>query len=156
VKRFEFKLGRLSRVRKAQEEIARAKWQAAVSVEREIEQHLEAASADIERGMEYQRQVQACVELDPSRVLHAYEAIQTMERRREQLRTRLDQAHEETEELRAPWQAVRTELEGLKRLEETARTEHRRERERVESSETDQVAIERATLALKRSGRLGA
>ncbi len=156
MKRFEFKLGRLARVRKAQEEIARASWQAALSVERGIEDRLLAAGADIERAMEYQRQVQACGELDPSRVLHAFEAIQSMERLRDQLRVRLDQAHQETEELRTPWQAVRTELEGLKRLEETARTEHRRDRERAESSETDQVAIERTTLALKRRGRRGA
>lgn len=156
MKRFQFKLGRLARVRKAQEEIARAEWQAAASVVSELDQRLQAVGADIERAFEFQRRAQSTVDLDPSRVLNAYEAIHSMERLRGQLRERLEQAAAEAQRLREPWQALRTELEGLKRLEETARTEHRVERERVEASETDQVAIERAALARRQGQRRGA
>lgn len=156
MKRFEFKLGRLARVRKAQEEMARAAWQAAEAVAREIDDQLRSSGADIERAFEYQRQIQASLDLDPNRVLHAFEAIQSMERVRDRLRARLDGARAEAEALRAPWQVLRTKLEGLKRLEETARTEHRSARERAEAAEADQIAIERATLSKNRSQRRGA
>ena len=156
MKRFEFKLGRLARVRKAQEQIARAEWQAAATIARDFEQALEAIDADIDRAFDFQRNVQATPELDPRHVLSAHEAIRSMERGRELLREQLQQAEAEAERLREPWQDLRTELEGLKRLEQSARGKHRVERERVEAAETDQVAIERATISRPTRRRRGA
>ena len=145
MKRFEFKLGRLARVRAVQEEQARARWQSAAAAARQLEEHVQATSRDIDQALDYLRSAQACAALDTGRVLNAHEALQLLERRRADLRRRHLGACARAEELRAPWQAVRTELEGLKRLEDKARGEHRRERERQDAATTDQIAIERAT-----------
>jgi len=144
VKRFEFQLQRLARVRKVQEDLARAAWQAAEAVARELASRVEAAEAGILEAVEDLRILQSSPRLEAARLIQAQQAVQHLSARRETLVGRQRDAQAEADRLREPWQALRTELEGLRRLEEKARERHRLEAERLETAETDQVAMERA------------
>lgn len=144
MRRFEFKLRRLARVRKVQEELARATWQAAEAVVQELARKLEAAEAGIQEALGDLRELQSSPRIEAARLLQAQGALQLLEDRREALLEQLRIAREEAERLRGPWEALRTELEGLGRLEEKARERHREEAERLEATENDQLAMERA------------
>jgi flagellar export protein FliJ len=144
VKRFEFQLQRLARVRKVQEDLARAAWQAAEAAARELARRVEAAEAGILEAVEDLRTLQSSPRLEAAQLIQAQQAVQLLSVRREALVGRQRDAQAEADRLREPWQALRTELEGLRRLEEKARERHRLEAERIETNETDQVAMERA------------
>ncbi len=144
MKRFEFQLQRLARVRKVQEDLARAAWQAAEAAARELARRVEAAEAGILEAVEDLRTLQSSPRLEAAQLIQAQQAVQLLSVRREALVGRQRDAQAEADRLREPWQALRTELEGLRRLEEKARERHRLEAERIETNETDQVAMERA------------
>ena len=139
-----FKLARLARVRQAQEQIALAKWQTVENRVREALALERSTAALIATSIAELAEAQGCAVLDPGHILQARSTIEMLEQRleaQEQL-TRAIQA--EADELRRPWQALRTELEGLKRLEEKALTAFRVGREREEGKQNDEVATERA------------
>lgn len=144
MRRFEFQLQRLARVRKVQEDLARAAWQAAEATARELARRVEAAEAGILEAVEDLRALQSSPRLEAAQLIQAQQAVQLLSVRREALVGRQRDAQAEADRLREPWQALRTELEGLRRLEEKARERHRLEAERLETAETDQVAMERA------------
>jgi flagellar export protein FliJ len=156
VRRFEFKLQRLARVRKVQEDLARAAWQAAESVVREAEHRLEAAEASVGESLEDLRRLQSSPELVAARLVQAQEVVARLAERRDAIARQLPGLRAEADRLREPWQALRTELEGLARLEEKARDRHRAEALRAEAAETDQVAMERARLKRADDERRGA
>ncbi|MFT7484362.1 MAG: flagellar export protein FliJ [Candidatus Paceibacteria bacterium] len=144
MKGFKFKLERLARVRKVQEELARAKWQGAVLEAQEAQERCELAREGIASAICDLRDIQSSSQIDARRVLHAREAISFLEERRDTLLRLADSAFKAAELLREPWQAVRTELEGLKRLEEKERTKCRINNEREEIKEIDEQAMDRA------------
>jgi flagellar export protein FliJ len=156
VKRFEFQLQRLARVRKVQEDLARAAWQAAEAAARELARRVEAAEAGILEAVEDLRTLQSSPRLEAAQLIQAQQAVQLLSVRREALVGRQRDAQAEADRLREPWQALRTELEGLRRLEEKARERHRLEAERIETNETDQVAMERARQRRRDEERRGA
>lgn len=143
MKRFEFRLGRLARVRHVQEEIARARWMGAERAAREAEARLARAELELEGAQDHLRASQTRPSIDAREVLDVRGTIELMEQRREGLRSRARLARDSAERERAPWQAVRAELEGLTRLEEKAKSAHRFEREREEAKQIDQIASER-------------
>jgi flagellar biosynthesis chaperone FliJ len=144
MKRFQFKLARLARVRVVQEEIARAEWQAAETSARIAHQQLDATDQSIVRSIDFLRGLQSQLIFDPSAVLLTRNSIERLEVVRDQAALRVDQARVFAAEARRPWQVVRTELEGLKRLEVKARTDFRIENEHGEAKQGDEVAMERA------------
>ncbi len=144
MKKFEYKLARLSRVRTVQEEIARAQWQGAEmvvrrSLAREQELGNAIAQAIAELGL-----AQAAPQLNPQHILQARQAIGFMDKQLAAQGRQTRVARIDADRLRVPWQKVRTEVEGLKRLEKKARDSFRVEREREEAKQSDEVAMERA------------
>lgn len=142
---FKFKLARLARVRIVQEEIARGHWQNAEALAREALAQEQSARESVSTATVELALAQANVSLDPTRILQARGAIKGMERMVIALHQRTEVNQQEAARLRQPWQVVRTEVEGLKRLEEKAKTAFRIEREREEAKENDEVAMERAS-----------
>jgi flagellar export protein FliJ len=143
VKPFRFQFARLARVRRVQEELARGHWLGAELAARRLGQRLAQAEQELAAALDHLRTSQGRTSLDPREVLDVREMIGLMESGRQRLRQRARAARGAAERARAPWQSLRTELEGLLRLEQKARVTHRLETEREDARETDQVAGDR-------------
>lgn len=144
MKRFEFRLARLSRVRELQEEIARAEWQAAEDLAQRAEQRVMDLRELVAESDAALRELQGSSAFNSSEVLALQDlqdrvlgALKLARRQAAELRAAAEAARE-------PWTALRVELEGLARLESRARTRHRNELTRAEIAVLDQIAQERA------------
>lgn len=144
MKKYQFKLERLARVRTVQEEFARAKWQAAEQVVRIAEAREREIELSIERSNDELGRAQALPHINPGHILQARQAMEFLERQLAAQKDNTKLARIEANKLKAPWQVVRTEVEGLKRLDQKARDTHRIEREREEAKQSDEVAMDRA------------
>ena len=141
---FRFKLGRVLRVRRATEEIQRAKLAEAESGARERE--AEALSrADSVRAAEASLQVeQSAPELDAGRVLRSLDASARLERIERAARGRAVQARCAAEVVRDTWREARAGVLGLERLEDRERTRFRTDVEAREERVIEEVAARRA------------
>ena len=143
MKRFEFRLKRLARVRQVQEEQARARWLSAEMEARELEARVSKAQAQIAEALVHLRQAQAAPFVDPRSVLGSRSSIELMEDGRRRLSLQARSARKRADQEKLPWTSVRAELEGLARLEEKEHEQHRLEVERSEAVELDEIAAER-------------
>lgn len=147
MKRFEFRLARLAKVRRIEEERARAAWQSAEAAARAAEQAVLEGEAEVQAAYQHLRTAQASSRLTPLQVISFNDAIAGLLRALDATRAEARRLADEAAAKREPWQAARAELEGLERLEDKARTKHRLERERLENMEMDQLASERTARA---------
>lgn len=143
MKRFQFRLQRLARVRKVQEELARARFLGAEHEARAREESRDRLETQIQEAYEHLRQAQAHPRVDPQAVLDASLSIDLMRDQARVLGELARAAREVAERERTPWQEVRAELEGLARLEDKDRKAHRLEDEHREAKELDETAGER-------------
>jgi len=143
MKRFQFRLARLGKVRELQEEIARAEWQAAedlaLRAERRVDELLELV-AETNAAL---RELQGEAELAGGEVLSLHDLLERVQRALEHARRQAAELRTAAEVARGPWTALRIEIEGLARLEARAREQHRSEVTRAEIAELDQIALER-------------
>lgn len=144
MKRFEFRLARLARVRRIEEERARAAWQAVEAAARRAEQGVLVREAEVSEVQAALREAQSHPQISPATVLSLDGLLARAQERLVSERQRARRRRAEADSAREPWQRLRTELEGLDRLEEKARSSHKVERDRVEAQELDQLASERA------------
>ncbi len=144
MKRFQFKLARLARVRRIEEEQARVAWQAAEAEARNSEARLREAQVEVSAATQSLRIAQSDAQLSPLAILSIDDTVARLVRRVALFRQEATLRRAAATAKRTPWQKLRTELEGLARLEQKARTRHRIEDERRASLEMDQLASERA------------
>ncbi len=144
MKPFEFKLARLARVRAAEEEIARARWQSAEHRFRAAERRTEQILEEIAAATDDQRRAQTDPQLAPREVLSIQSSIERLHSVLEESRRQAELLRAAADQEREPWQALRVEISALERLEEKARAVHRREVTREENKEMDQLASERS------------
>ncbi len=144
MKGFKFKLDRLARVRKVQEEIARAAWRTAVLEAQDAQGRCDDVREEIVEAIVDLRQLQTSASIDTRQVLMAREALGFLEERRDALLRIAEDAQRAAEALREPWQALRTELEGLTRLEDKERVKYRIKTERDDAKQLDEQAMDRA------------
>lgn len=149
MKRFRFRLSRLSRVRAIQEELARAEWRAAEDLALRAEARVHEMQDLVAATNAALRELLASGEVPQLEVL-AHQDLQ------DRVRAGLQQARRQAGELRVaaerarePWTALRVELEGLQRLEDRARENHHAELTRAENAELDQIAQDRAVRATR-------
>lgn len=142
--RFRFKLERLGRVRRIQEEQEREVWLAAEYARQDAEAAEARARADVASAESLLRARQADKALGVGAVLQAQAALErvhgTLRRASERTRTASYQA----DRLRVPWEERRKEVRGLERLREQARVAWRSEELQREARELDEVAARRA------------
>ncbi len=143
MKKYQFKLARLARVRSVQEEHARAKWQSAERLVRLAEAREAEVAQTLARSIRELGEAQAFRQINPQHILQARQAIEFVERQLTAQKGQTQLARFEANKLKEPWQAIRTEVEGLKRLDEKARDTFRIEREREEAKQSDEVAMDR-------------
>lgn len=136
------RIGRLSRVRKVQEEQARAIWQHAVNAHREAEGAFDELRASM---LESRSQL-----ADPSGVHRpGWVAVnQKLEKHLAQrmlvARRKADQAQLQADAAEEPWRERRSQAKGLERLLEHVREVQIHEAEEVQNRELDEVALGRS------------
>lgn len=144
MKRFQFRLERVLRVRETLERVAREQWARAeadaVIAETEAERRREAArSARAELADE-----RAIGPVDTRRMLAATEVVDGLERVAGVARERANAFRQRAERERHAWRETDIDREALVRLREKRRCEWRLEREAAETAELDEVAGRRA------------
>ncbi len=144
MKRFEFRLARLKRVRIVREEIARGTWQEAEALARTALDRVEGSRSQLEGSLDFLRQLQESGVLEAQQVLNARRSIELQENSHRILTERARQARAAADEARKSWESARSELEGLERLEKKAQKRFLLNEEREESKNADQLAMERA------------
>ncbi len=150
---FRFKLGRVLRVRRATEEIQRAKLAEAESGARDRE--TEALSrADSVRAAEASLQAdQSAAELDAGRILRALDASARLEGIERAARGRAVTARSAAEVERSTWRDARAGVLGLERLEDRERSRFHTDRDVREERVIEEVASRRAEEQRRNEGR---
>lgn len=144
MKRFQFRLARLARVRALQEEQARAEWQAAEQEARAAEARTARATADRDTARGLLADDLSAGALGPGEVMLAHGQLDRMDREIRQRREVQVTARFQADQARAPWEERRRDVRALERLEERARDDHHREAEAAEAQTLDEVASTRA------------
>lgn len=150
---FQFRLGRLSRVRDIQERSARNLWAASEEVARNNQEVVNHFQNEIVRSREDLARTQAANAMEIPEILRAQELIEQLEKRLavayEHARTSRFQA----DQLQESWRVAKSEARALERLEERQRSEHELVERKLESADMDEVALQR-TAASARKNRM--
>lgn len=141
---FKFKLGRVLRVRRATEEIQRAKLAEAESAARVREDEARDRADSVRDADESLRADQSAEELDPRRVLVALDASARLAALERAARARAVTARSAAESERATWRDARAGVLGLERLEDRERARFRTEQYAREERAIEEVAARRA------------
>ena len=150
MKAFRFRLARVLRVRRLQEELARAALHEATGAARKARASAQAASAELELGRTTLRELHGLPRLEPAVLLSRYAALDAVQRTSELLEARARLREREAEERRTQALEARAGVRGLERLEERRRSAHAAERERAERAGLDELAQRRGA-GLRRS-----
>lgn len=147
MKRYAFRLARVLRVRRLQEELLRAAWleararaDAARAAEAAQARELELARAELAR-------LQGAGALDPSAVLRHQDLCARSERELARLAARARTLEAEAARRSDALRQARTAVRGLERLDERRRRAHREDCDRREQLETDETAARRFAAA---------
>lgn len=143
MKRYEFKLQRVKRVRGIEEEIARAAFASAEFAARESEARAEARHADIARAIDDLRGLQAAPKLAPTTVITSLGLVDDARRAWFDAVEIARRLRVKAEDMRSEWQARKRDIDGLERLDEGAHAAYFLERERDESRAIDDTAGQR-------------
>ena len=140
---FRFRMERLLRVRKLEEEIARSRWLAALRASARAQERVEQVQEQIQATEQHLRSQISSSSVTPRAVLST-QSLQSrvwseLQRRQENAKTAAFQA----EQQRAPWQQKRTEAEGLERLRSQRREIFLQESDAREIELLDEIASRR-------------
>ncbi|MBL8861981.1 MAG: hypothetical protein JNK02_08200 [Planctomycetes bacterium] len=150
---FRFKLGRVLRVRRAAEEIQRARLAAAEDAAATSEHEARLRRASVDAARQVLGAEQGAERIDVARVLVALSASARVEDCAAEAheRARSDRSGAESE--RSVWRDARAGVLGLEKLQERDRARFRLEREAREERAIEDVAARRADEARRREER---
>lgn len=154
MKKYEFRLQRVKRVRAVEEDMSRARFGAAESAAREAELRADERQAAIARAVDELRGLQGTPVLEPSSVIAALGLVDDA---RTLWKTALEEARalrNVAEEHRREWQARKRAIEGLERLDERSRVAHVLESERNEALANDEAAMQRDARARRHASTM--
>ncbi len=137
---FRFRLARLLRVRRIEEEIARGELAHARGRAHEARSSAEHAAEEVERGRGELLRLQAGPRLEPAAVIARHAAQDGVARARATCERRALELEREAEVRRATLMSARAAVRGLERLSERRRALHLAQLERAERLELDEVA----------------
>jgi flagellar export protein FliJ len=154
MKRYEFGLQRVKRVRGVEEDMAKAEFGTAEAAARTAEARAAECHAAVERAIDDLRGLQGSPRLAPSSVIVALGLVDDARRSWFDAEELANVARARAEELRRAWQARKRDLDGLERLDDRARAEWTLEREREEAHAIDETAIQRTARARRSEARV--
>jgi flagellar export protein FliJ len=149
VKRFEFRLARLARVRALQEEQARAEWRAAEQEAAAAHMYRDQADADRVTARGLLAGDLRTSSITPGEVVLAHQQLDRMDHEFTRRRELAVTAQFQADRARAPWEECRRDVRALDCLEDKARTEHKYEVEAAEAQQLDEAALMRAARKTK-------
>jgi len=143
MKPFKFRLERLKKVRSAEERAARAAFAAALGVLTHREATLRDSLTRRDEARDELRHILAAG--------NSASSFMTAQRVTDRFDTFVEEAEQarllaanEADRARAQWAALRAKDEGLSRLRDARESEHRRESERSQARDLDEIAMTRA------------
>ena len=119
--RFSFRLGRVERVRRIREELARNDLLQAERVLTEARERLQRAGSELARALEEIERAQAEPSLDAALVLAAQETLPGLQARLSRRRTQVAERESAADGARAAWRAARADVRALEKLEQRER-----------------------------------
>ena len=139
-----FGLARVLRVRVIEEEMARGAWQQAERAAQQAEQAVGATLGELAHAQERLAKAQGGARISPAEVVLCDGALESLRRVLAHQRRSAKARRAEAARLRLSWEAARTRMRGLERLEQRERARHRAELEAGELREIDEQALRRA------------
>lgn len=151
MKKYEFRLQRVKRVRAVEEELARAQFGVAHALASDAERRADERKFAIDRAVDDLRGLQGTPILSPASVITALSLIDDSRAAWRLADEAARGLRAKAEETRLAWQDRKRALEGLERLDERSHTAFIYERERVETLELDETAMQRDARARRTS-----
>lgn len=137
---FRFRLQRVEDVRSIEEQLERERWARAQRDQLEAEARVEGLRGEIARARGELRRLQGTSPVDTGAILAAHGLLNGLFGRLTEARRAAFSCAAEAEARRRDWAHKKGEHEGLQRLEERERDEHRREVEKSDQAQLDESA----------------
>jgi flagellar biosynthesis chaperone FliJ len=153
MKRYEFGLQRVKRVRGVEEDLAKAEFGSAELAARAAEARAAECKAAVDLAVDDLRGLQGSPRLAPTDVIVALGLVDDARRVWFDAEEVAHVARARAEELRRAWQARKRDVDGLERLDGRARADWALERDREEAHALDETAIQRAAGARRSRAR---
>lgn len=144
MKHFVFRLGRVLRVRKVEEDAARTRFHECVSVMRRAEEIADSLGDELARAGAQLTDTRLHKRSSPAELLLAHDTLQVLELNLIEQRRGLAELQLEADRLRASWERARQERLALEQLEGRRRRDHFDELEKISNLELDETALRRA------------
>lgn len=149
--RFQFRLARVLRVRRIEEEIARGEWLGAVAEAQRASARASAIADELDTALAELGALRSAVHCRVSEVLALEGTLDSVGRALRRGRERQATLERQAEAARPPWERRRQAVQGLERWRDRAREKHERERIQKESALMDEISSARTL----RRGRPG-
>lgn len=152
MKRFQFRLARILRVREVEEQAARERFLAADRIARDAETRAESARDALTSAREELRASQSAHTLAPGFLVSAQHALDELLRRRQSAADRARTQRLQADAERAAWAERRRDVKGLERLSDRDRERWLAEEARAEAQQLDEVGSMRAAARARDAG----
>jgi flagellar export protein FliJ len=139
-----FKLARVLRVRRIEEELARDRFKAVEQVARQAEETAETIGREIAKAQEELTETRLHRRIPPEDLVMAQMTLESLDRTLTEQRRRAGDLRREADGMRAAWERARGDMRTLERLEERFRASQRAEEQAQENREMDENALRRA------------
>lgn len=143
MRRYEFRLQRVKRVREVEEDLARAEFSAAEAQARAAEERARTCKSAIDTAVDDLRGLQGSPRLSPQSVITALGLVDDARRAWIDAQTVVEGLRRTAEERRQTWIARKRDVDGLERLDERSHAEYVLVREREDSLALDDTASQR-------------
>ena len=139
-----FKLARVLRVRRIEEELARDRFVAVEQVARQAEETAETIGREIAKAQGELTETRLHRRVPPEDLVMAQTTLESLDQTLKEQRRRAGEMRREADDMRATWEQARGDMHALERLEERFRAARRSEEQKVEGREMDESALRRA------------
>ena len=144
MKHFVFRLSRVLRVRRVEEDAARGRFQECVGVVRRAEEIADTLGDQLQQARLQLMDTREHKRSTPAELLLAHNTLEGLEENLYRQRRSLAELQLEADRLRASWEQARQQRLALEQLEDRRRRDHFDEQEKSANLELDEIALRRA------------
>ena len=137
------RLGRVLRVRRIEEEVARDKFIACDQVARQAEEVAGGIGAEIGRAQAELSETRMRRLIPPEDLLMAQSTLESLDQTLSEQRRRARELQREAGSMRSDWERARSDMRSLERLDEQLHSAERDQERRREAREMDEEALRR-------------
>lgn len=151
--RFKFRLSRVLRVRRVEEQAASNRFKECLAVVHRSEEVAQTLGNQLRRSRDELFETRAHKRVPPAELLLAHNTLQTLEESLAGQRQRIAELQLEADRLRSLWEAARQDRLALEQLEDRRKRDHLDEEEQRANLELDETALRRATEATREASK---